>query len=59
LLQNKFFRANQFSSKSHPTYLFYSNAKILKLEDMINAEFAKFMFNAIIKCYQIRLIIIF
>jgi len=43
MLQNKFLRMYQFCSKTFPTSLLYSNAKILKLVDMINMEFAKFL----------------
>jgi len=45
MLQNKFLRASQLCFNRSPTNLSYSNAKVLKLQDMINMEFAKFMFK--------------
>ena len=38
-------RAILFRPKQFPTTLLYSNLNILKLDDMINMEFAKFMFK--------------
>ena len=45
ILQNKVLRAILFRPKQFPTTLLYSNLNILKLDDMINMEFAKFMFK--------------
>ena len=45
ILQNKVLRAILFRPKQSSTTLLYSNLNILKLDDMINMEFAKFMFK--------------
>ena len=45
ILQNKVLRAILFRPKQFPTTLLYSNLNISKLDDMINMEFAKFMFK--------------
>ena len=45
ILQNKVLRAILFRPKQFPTTLFHSNLNILKLDDMTNMEFAKFMFK--------------
>ena len=45
VLQNKIIRACLFCPKYHPTTTIYSKFEILRLEDMINMEFAKFMFK--------------
>ena len=45
ILQNKVLRAILFRPKQFNTTLLYSNLNILKLDDMINMEFAKFMFK--------------
>ena len=49
ILQNKVLRAILFRPKQFNTTLLYSNLNILKLDDMINMEFAKFMFKFDIK----------
>ena len=45
ILQNKILRAILFCSSRSPTNLLYSKLKVLKLDDMINMEIAKFMFK--------------
>ena len=45
ILQNKILRAMLFCSKQDRTNLLYSKLKILKLEDMIEMEYAKFIFK--------------
>ena len=54
ILQNKILRASLFRPKHHQTTSLHSEFGVLKLEDMINMEFAKFMykFNNTVKCYQ-------
>ena len=45
ILQNKILRASLFRPKHHQTTLLYSEFGVLKLENMINMEFAKFMYK--------------
>jgi len=45
VLQNKILRACLFSSTKYKTNLLYSRLKILKIEDMIEMQYAKFMFK--------------
>ena len=45
ILQNKILRACLFRPRRYETNLLYSRFKVLKLEDMIEMEFAKFMFK--------------
>ena len=45
VLQNKIIRACLFCPKYHPTVTLYSKFEVLRLEDMINMEFAKFVFK--------------
>ena len=45
ILQNKIIRACLFCSRRDSTALLYSKFGVLKLEDMINMEIAKFMFK--------------
>ena len=45
VLQNKVLRVMLFCPKQFPTTLLYSNLSILKLDDMINIKFTKFMFK--------------
>ena len=45
ILQNKILRAMLFCSKQDRTNLLYFKLKILKLEDMIAMEYAKFIFK--------------
>ena len=45
ILQNKILRAMLFCSKQNQTNLLYFKLKILKLEDMISMEYAKFIFK--------------
>ena len=45
ILQNKILRASLSRPKHHQTTLLYSEFGVLKLEDMINMEFAKFMYK--------------
>ena len=43
--ENKVLRAIYFCPKQFPSNLLHSNLSILKLDDMINLEFAKVMFK--------------
>ena len=45
ILQNKILKAILFCPSCSPTNLPYSKLKVLKLDDMINMEIAKFMFK--------------
>ena len=45
ILQNKILRTCLFRPRRYETNLLYSRFRVLKLEDMINTEFAKFMFK--------------
>ena len=45
ILQNKILRASLFRPKHHQTTLLYSEFGVLTLENMINMEFAKFMYK--------------
>lgn len=45
ILQNKILRACLFCPKQYPTLLLYSKMAVLKLEDMVTMEFAKFMYK--------------
>ena len=45
ILQNNILRACLFRPLHHPTNSLYSDCSVLKLEDMIKMEFAKFMFK--------------
>ena len=45
ILQNSILRACLFRPLHHPTNSLYSDCSVLKLEDMIKMEFAKFMFK--------------
>ena len=45
ILQNKILRAWLFRPRRYETNLLYSRFRVLKLEDMIEMEFAKFMFK--------------
>ena len=45
ILQNNILRASLFRPLHHPTNSLYSDCSVLKLEDMIKMEFAKFMFK--------------
>ena len=45
ILQNKFIRASLFCAKEKPINFLYSKFNTLMLTDMINIEFAKFMFK--------------
>ena len=45
ILQNKILRACFFRPRRYEMNLFYSRFRVLKLEDMIKMEFAKFMFR--------------
>ena len=45
ILQNKILRACLFCSRRYETNLLYSRFRVLKLDDMIKMEFAKFIFK--------------
>ena len=45
ILQNKILRASLFLPMHHPTNLLYTKFDVLKLDDMIKMELAKFMFK--------------
>ena len=45
ILQNKILRASLFLPMHHPTNLLYTKFGVLKLDDMIKMELAKFMFK--------------
>ena len=45
ILQNKILRASLFLAMHHPTNLLYTKFGVLKLDDMIKMELAKFMFK--------------
>ena len=45
VLQNKILRACLFRTRRYETNLLYSRFRVLKLEDMIKMELAKFMFK--------------
>ena len=45
ILQNKILRACLFRPRRYETNLLYSGFRVLKLEDMIKMDFAKFMFK--------------
>ena len=45
ILQNKILRASLFCPRRNETNLLYSRFRVLKLDDMIIMEFAKFIFK--------------
>ena len=53
ILQNKILRACLFRLRRYETNILYSRFRVLKLEDIIKMEFAKFVFKyTTITCYQ-------
>ena len=45
VLQNKIIRTSLFRLLRYPTNLLYAQFGVLRLEDMINMEFAKFLYK--------------
>ena len=58
ILQNRFLRASLFHDSRTSINVLYNEFRVLKLEDMIDMEFVKFVLNFPTICCQDILIII-